>query len=455
MFEKNVINLKTTNMTNTKLVWRTESRRVKDLIPCDENPRQINDKQLEDLKKSLKKFNLVEIPAIDTDGTIIAGHQRLKALELLGRGEEEIDVRIPNRPLTKEERERYMITSNAVTGDWDFEKLKIFDYDFLVDVGFEPLELASFWDKDKEVENDDFDTEKELKKIKETETKLGDLITLGRHKLICGDSTDPEVLKKLLGNERVSMIYSDPPYNISLDYDKGIGGKQSYGGNVNDNKTDEEYKEFLRKSITAALAVTHKDAHVFYWGDQKYIWVLQTLYQELGITNKRVCLWIKNGHNPTPGVAFNKCYEPCTYGIIGKPYMSEEIQNLNEVQNKEISTGNAMLEEIGDIWTAKRLSGKEYEHATSKPPELHQKAILRCTKPDDIILDSFMGSGSTLIAGDQLNRRVYGVEMEPIFCDLMIKRWEKLTGKKAEIIRADDEKVPKGKTSVGGAKKDS
>jgi DNA modification methylase len=123
--------------------------------------------------------------------------------------------------------------------------------------------------------------------------------------------------------------------------------------------------------------------------------------------------------------------------VRGKPFISPNLQNLNELMNKETTTGNNLLEETLDhldIWTVRRLPGKEYTHATSKPPQLHNKAIRRCTKPGDIILDSFLGSGSTLIAGEQLNRRIYGIELEPIFCDLVIRRYEKLTGKKAKII---------------------
>jgi DNA modification methylase len=250
---------------------------------------------------------------------------------------------------------------------------------------------------------------------------------------MCGDSTDPEVLKKLLGNDKVSMIYSDPVYNIKIDYNKGIGGKQNYGGNVNDNRSYTEYKEFLKKSMVAALGVCNPDTHAFYWCDQIYIGLIQELYRELGIENKRVCLWLKNGHSPTPGVAFNKCYEPCVYGVRGKPYIAKDITNLNEVVNKDTTNGNDLLDQA-DVWLHKRLAGKDYEHATSKPPTLHEKAIRRCTKPGDIILDSFSGSASTLIAGELLKRRVYAVELEPIFCDLAIKRFEKLTGIKARVI---------------------
>lgn len=424
-----------------KLIWHTEKRKVNKLLPYSKNPRSISDKQMNDLKKSMRKFNLVEIPAIDIGDKIIAGHQRIKALQLLGRGEEEIEVRIPNRKLTQEEYDKYLITSNAVGGDWDFEKLKAFDMDFLLNIGFESEDLVKFWDKDIEVKEDSFDVEKELQKIKVPKTKLGDLILLGKHRLICGDSTDPNVIKRLFGKDKARMVYSDPVYNIKIDYNKGLGGNKQYGGSVNDNRSYTEYKEFLKKSLQNALTVSLKDTHIFYWSDQIYIGLVQELYRELGIENKRVCLWLKNGFNPTPGVAFNKCYEPCTYGVRGKPYITKDINNLNEVLNKELTTGNSLLSEALDnldLWMVKRLSGKDYEHATSKPPKLHEKAIRRCTKPGDIIIDSFSGSASTMIAAEQLKRRVYAVELEPIFCDLAIKRYEALSKTKAKIIHSHE-----------------
>jgi len=124
-----------------KLVWHNEKRKVNELIPFEKNPRKITPKQQEDLKKSLEKFNLVEIPAIDTDNKIIAGHQRLKILQILGRGEEEIDVRLPNRKLTDEEFEEYNIRSNKNTGEWDYNLLADLDEDLLKLVGFEEQEL--------------------------------------------------------------------------------------------------------------------------------------------------------------------------------------------------------------------------------------------------------------------------------------------------------------------------
>jgi hypothetical protein len=282
------------------LVWHTDRRRVNDLIPFEKNPRILTDKQLEDLKLSLQKFNLAEIPAINTDNKIMAGHQRVKVLQLLGRGEEKIEVRIPNRPLTEKEFKSYLITSNALHADWNYSMLQNFDTDVLLESGLSENELSQIWDLQLEVENDEFSVEKELAKIKKPKTKLGQIIQLGPHKLIAGDATDPAVIKKLFGKEKASMIYLDPVYNLEIDYNGGLGGKQNYGGIVNDHRTDEEYKEFLKKIFENALSVAKEDVHFFCYCDQCKIGLIQGLYKELGIENKRVCLWIKNGFNPNP-----------------------------------------------------------------------------------------------------------------------------------------------------------
>ncbi len=423
---------------SSALSWNTVRRKVNDLIPTEKNPRKLSKTQSDNLKKSLEQFDLVEIPAIDTDNKIIAGHQRIKVMQILGRGEEIIDVRIPNRKLTSEEHKRYLITSNAVTGDWDFDLLKEFDVDMLNDIGFDSDLLSNIWDDDLEIKDEEWDEEKELAKIKVPNTKLGDLIILGKHKLICGDSNNPNVLQKLCGDEKASMIYSDPVYNLNINYNKGIGGKQNYGGDVNDTRTEFEYIEFLRKNIKNALSVSKKDCHVFYWNTEQQIWIIQTLYNELNIQNRRVCLWIKNGHNPTPTVAFNKCYEPCIYGTTGSPYLSKKKMDLTEVFNSELGTGNQLVDDI-NIWAENRLSKNDYSHATQKPPELHHRAIRRCTLPNDIILDTFGGAGSTLSACEQLKRRAYLVELEPVYCDLITDRYERLTGNKSTVIRNHEE----------------
>ena len=419
----------------TKLSWHNEKRKVDDLMPFSKNPRTLSEKQEKDLKKSIELFNLVEIPALDTDNKIIAGHQRVHVLQLLGRGQEEIDVRLPNRKLTEKEYEGYLLRSNSNTGSWDYELLKAFDLDLLLDVGFDNVDLSGIWDIQLEVEDDGFDVEKEIQKAQSTDIKEGDMFQLGNHSLVCGNSTDIKVIEKLMQGKKCQTIYCDPPYNINLDYNKGMSNK-NYGGNVDDNKTDSEYRDFLRKTIENALSVSDKDIHVFYYCDQRYIGMLQSIYQELGIKNQRVCLWVKNGFNATPQVAFNKSFEPCVYGIVGKPYLSET-KNLTEILNKEIHTGNQAIDDILDIidiWLAKRLPGQEYSHPTEKPITLHEKPLKRCTKVGDIVLDLFAGSGSTMASCEQLKRKCFMVEQSPVFCQVIINRYERNSNERAKRL---------------------
>ena len=428
---------KLTNKAMQKLKWTTEERVVNDLLPYEANPRQISEKQIKDLKRSLSKYNLVEIPAIDKDGKILAGHQRIKILQLLGRGNEKIPVRIPNRKLSEKEFKEYLLISNRSGGTWDYSKLKMFDLDTLLSAGFDDSDLSSIWDDLTDVEDDDFVVEDEIKKIKTTEIKSGDMFALGRHRLLCADSTKLANVEKLMTNKKADVINTDLPYNISLSYNNGIGGKQNYGGSIDDNKSDEEYKQFVRSIIANGLKVSKENSHHFYWLDEKYIGMLQDIYKELGIEQKRLCLWLKGNQNPTPKVAFNKTTELCLYGCVGKPYLSNKLLNLNEVLNKEIGTGNRLIDDVLDmlnIWLVKRLPGQQYQHPTQKPATLYEKSLRRCSKPGDVILDLCAGSGTAMVASEQLNRTAYMLEFEPIFTQLIINRYEKLTNNKARKL---------------------
>ena len=412
---------------------------VTDLNPAIYNPRKWSDKQRSDLKQSLKRFGLVDPIIVNKapkrKNIVIGGHFRLDIAKELGY--KTVPVVYLNIPNLKKEKELNM-RLNKNQGEWDMDMLQSFDMDVLLDVGFDDTDLSSIWDDALPTEDDNFDEEKELEKIKKPKTKSGDVFQLGKHRLICGDATDPSIIKKLVGRHKIDMIYSDPPYNINLSYDKGVGNKQSYGGSTNDNKSDTEYRSFLRTSIENALSVAAPNFHCFYWCDERYIGLLQDLYREVGINPQRVCLWIKNGANVTPQVAFNKAYEPCVYGRCNKPYLSPKVQNLTEILNKEIETGNRCIDDILDlfnIWLVKRLPGNEYSHPTQKPISLAEKPLRRCTKPNDTVLDSFGGSGSTLISCEQMKRRAFLCEKEPIFCDLIIHRYENLTNQKAKRLR--------------------
>jgi len=411
---------------------------VKELRPATYNPRKISPEALAQLKESITRFEMVDPVIVNAapkrKNVVIGGHQRLRAAKELGH--KSVPVVYVNIPSIDKEKE-LNLRLNRNTGEWDWSKLKIFEADFLSEIGFDDSDLSNIFD-DLNVEDDEFDVEKELEKIKKPTVKPGDMYQLGDHRIICGDSTDPRVIQRLLGGRKANTILTDPPFNISLDYNKGVGGRRNYGGTVDDAKPDDEYKAFLASALKNGLAVSEKDSHVFTYCDQKYIWLLQTLYAELGIANKRVCLWIKNNSSPTPHVAFNKQYEPCVYGTVGKPYLSDKVLNLAEILNSEIGTGNQTFEDIYDlidIWLVKRLNATDYRHPTEKSPKLHERALRRCTKPNHIVLDLFGGSGSLLVACEQLKRSAYLVEREPVFVELVINRFEKLTGTKAKKIK--------------------
>jgi DNA modification methylase len=243
-----------------------------------------------------------------------------------------------------------------------------------------------------------------------------------------------------MNDEKASMILTDMPYNIGLDYDKGFGSEGKYGGHINDNKSEAEYSKFVHDTIKNGIDSCGPDVHVLWYTDENYVWLVQTTYMKLGAIPKRLCVWAKNSANPTPDVAFNKAFEMCVYGTIGKPKLNP-IHNITGILNKDITTGNEgfeQLENLTNLWTIKRLPTSQYSHPTQKSPELHEKPLRRCSKPNDIVLDLFGGAGGVLIACEQLNRKCYTMEIEPIFCDVILERYEKLTGIKPVLIGGSD-----------------
>jgi hypothetical protein len=243
-------------------------RPITSLNPAEYNPRQHTNVQAKQLASSISRYGFIDPIIVNSapkrKNVVIGGHFRLEVAKLLNY--KEVPVVYVSLPDLEKEKE-LNLRLNKNTGEFDIEKLKALDLDLLLEVGFEEAELTDVWSEALETKDSAFDQEAELKKIKEVQTKPGDIIHLGQHKLICGDSTKPATLKKLLGKEKASMIMSDPIYNIAIDYDKGIGGRQNYGGTVNDSKSVEEYVTFLRQSLAAALAATNDNAHVFYWCD--------------------------------------------------------------------------------------------------------------------------------------------------------------------------------------------
>lgn len=410
---------------------------VRDLKPSVYNPRKWSAESERQLKESISRFGMID-PIIvngakDRKNIVIGGHFRLHTAKKL----EHKMVPVVYVDIPDVEREKELnLRLNRNTGEWDLELLKEFDASFLMDVGFDDIDLSTIWDDALATDDDHFDVDKVVKETAHPISQLGDVYQLGNHRLICGDSTDPATITTLMDGNQANTIYTDPKYNINLDYSKGINTDGKYGGKTNDRLSDVEYEAFLKSSLSNAVAVLTPDAHIFCYCDQLYVGLIQKIYGDLGINTRRVCLWVKNSFNMTPQLAFNKAYEPCVYGTIGQPYLSDT-HNLTEILNKEVAPGNRTPDDIidlFDIWLAKRDPVSTYEHPTQKPPTLHEKALRRCTKPGDIVLDIFAGSGSLMVACEQLKRICYMAEIEPVFCDVIIARYEQLTGQRAVKI---------------------
>lgn len=418
-------------MQKQKLTWSATARKVTDLTKNGYNPRKLSENERRDLEKSIKEFGTV-VPIVLNIGSraniVIGGEQRLKIYADLGIAE--VECMIPSRELTLEEEKELNLRLNKNTGSWSEELLKEFDMDMLLDVGFGDEELQNLFD-DVDMAEDDFDLDKVIKETPISKVKSGEIYELGKHRLLVGDSTDEDQVKKLMQDDLADIVWMDPPYNISWDY----GGK--YNGSYKDNKSEEEYSEFISKSMETAKKFAKPDSHFFYWSDPNSIGLTQSLYDKHEIKKRRVCLWIKSNQNCTPKIAWNRLYEPCTYGTVNEPYLNPNFRNANEILNQEVTTGNQVLDELQDmidLWLVKRDNTQSYLHPTQKPVTLNEKPFKRCSAPGHIIFSGFAGSGSDLIACEQLNRVWRGVEKDLVFATIIIDRWEKFTNLKAKKI---------------------
>ncbi len=414
-----------------KITWSDVTCNVEDLIKNGYNPRGLSVNERRDLKKSVQAFGTV-VPVVLNTGSrakvVIGGEQRLKVYADLGI--QEIKCMVPSRELTLDEEKELNLRLNKNTGSWDEDLLAGFDMNMLIDVGFGDEELQNMLDNVDLVE-DNFSLEKAIKETPVPKVKLGEIYELGRNRLLVGDSTDENQVKKLMKNDLADIVFCDPPFNISWDY----GGK--YGGQYKDDISDSDYRDFIGKSIETAKKFAKPNSHFFYWSDPNSIGLIQSLYDKYQIKKRRVCLWIKSNQNCTPKIAWNRLYEPCTYGTINKPYLNPNFRNANEILNQEVTTGNQVLDELQDmidLWLVKRDNTQTYLHPTQKPVTLNEKPFKRCSAPGHIIFSGFAGSGSDLIACEELNRVWRGVEKDLVFATIIIDRWERFTNLKAKKI---------------------
>ena len=396
-------------MENQKL--KIEYVPVAELIPYAKNPRK-NDKSVEVVMESIKEFGFKNpIIAVKETKEIIAGHTRLKAAFNLEM--KEVPV-IYADDLTPEQVKAFRIMDNKSTeiAAWDFDLLKEEFYDLegtdmFNFTGFTDQEISSIWDK--QVEEDEFEIPKEPKyKIKQ-----GEIWQLGNHRLMCGDSTKKEHIDKLMSGNKADMVFTDPPYNV--DYEGGFGRqtmaeeKKKWSKIKNDNMNKEDWIIFCKEFMSRMKENVIGPVYIFM--SCKELPTMQNAFIEVGGHWQSTLIWKKERF--VFGMKdYKSDYEPFIYGWFEK-------RNWSGPQNET------------DIWDLSRDKPSDYVHPTQKPIELACKAIKNSSIEKNIILDLFGGSGSTLIACEQLNRICYMMELDPYYCSIIIERWENTTGKKA------------------------
>jgi len=368
--------------------WHTEVRKVSELKNWEDNPRTISQEAYKELKESIGDLGNFEPLVIDTDGTVLAGNQRLRIH--IENGDKEVEVSVPERKLTEEEIKKIGVISNRHSGEWDMDKLANGFEDILEELGADDL----LPEEALEVEEDDYEEPDDL----ETTIVLGDIYQLGNHRLMCGDSTKVEDVEKLMNGQKADMVFTDPPYGISF---------QS-------NKREKSPKFDMLKNDDVLLTDWIAPATLFSDG-----WFLFfTTWKVLG-------KWLKAGE--MIGELSNMIIWDKGGGGIGDLkhtlYTDYEIILAYNRGNKVIG------KRIGSIWNICKDDPNIYKHPTQKPVELAVQAIQ--TLSDGDILDLFGGSGSTLIACEQTNRKCYMMEIDPYYCQVIIDRWEKYTGEKA------------------------
>ncbi len=381
----------------------TEKRKVMDLIPADYNPRKISESNRIDLMDSIKQFSEVEPVIINKDNKLIGGHQRVSIYADLGF--DEIDVRVPDRQLTMEEEMRLNLRLNKNGGDWDMEKLAELDKNLLLEVGFADKELRALYNTESQPEDDEIPEKPAVAK-----TKLGDLYQLGQHRLLCGDSIKREDVERLMGGAKSEMIFTDPPYNI--DYGSSKNPKHKVRTIANDKQSPAEWEEFCKKLFANFQEFNTGD--IYMWGASGPEGMRMRLWlTELGCHWSATIIWKKHQLVLSPA-NYQRIYEPCFYGWFDKSSWQGDRKQV-------------------EVWEIDRPINSKL-HPTMKPVELCSVGILNSSKLKGIVLDLFLGSGSTLIACEKNGRNCYGMEMDPIYCDVIIERWEKLTGQKAQKI---------------------
>lgn len=396
---------------------------ISDIIPYKNNPRN-NDKAVDVVAKSISEFGFQNPIILDKNNEIIAGHTRLKAAQKLDL--KEVPV-IYAKDLTVAQVKAFRIMDNksSESAEWDenllkleFEELDSLEYD-LENTGFSLRDVGDILD-DNEVEEDTIDVNAYERAKSKTKIKQGDIYQLGSHRLMCGDSTSSGEVSFLMNGQKADMVFTDPPYGMSFGSNpyeggnRGTGGKaarvKSWGKLKNDELSGEDYTSFLSSSILKLIEASKESAALYIWGTWRTLKSYVDAINKNNLDITSVIVWDKLSIGL--GYAnYKPQHEFCFYFSRKSPWYGD-LKNA-------------------DVWSRSRGNLQGYEHPTMKPLEFCEIGIKNSSKKEDIVLDLFGGSGSTLIACEQLNRKCYMMELDPVYCQVIIDRWEKLTEKKA------------------------
>lgn len=389
----------------SEMQWQTLG--LNTLRPAAYNPRKKlkpGDKEYEKIKNSILEFGYVEPIIVNYDMTVIGGHQRLTVLRDLGYTEAQcVVLHIEDENKVK----ALNIALNKITGAWNEQLLA----DLLVDLravdfntdltGFEAPEIEQLFSKvhNKKVKEDDFDVEAELKRP--TMAKVGDLWLLGRHKVLCGDSTLPDNLATLMGSDRANLVLTDPPYNVNVE--------ESAGSIKNDNMPDEDFYKFLFAAFVNMEQSMAPDASIYvFHADSKGL-IFRQAFKDAGFYLSGCCIWKKNslvlGRSP-----YQWQHEPCLFG------WKQGGKHMWYSDRKQTT-----------IWEYDRPRASK-DHPTMKPVALMAYPIQNSTMSNCIVLDPFLGSGSTLIACEETGRICYGIELDEKFVDVIVRRYAEHAG---------------------------
>lgn len=424
---------------------KIEYRKTAELLPYARNARTHSDSQVAQLAASIKEFGFNNPVAIDGDGMILCGHGRVMAAQRLGLDE------VPTvclSHLSDIQKKAYILADNklALNAGWDNDMLKVeledlkfsnFDLDL---VGFSTEELDEIMNQDEEpeVEEDDYT----VAIPEEPKAKLGEIYILGKHRLMCGDSTSIQDVEKLMGEQQADLLLTDPPYNV--DYEGGTDKKLKI---KNDNMEDQAFRQFLIDVYKAADHVMKPGAPFYIWHADSEGANFRGAAKDMGWQIRECLIWVKNslvlGRQD-----YQWRHEPCLYGwkagaahyftdSRAESTVIEDQVNVDKLSKDELKTLCKKLLDPGIETTVIREKKPSINdvHPTMKPVKLFGRLVKNSSKRNDIVLDLFGGSGTTIVACEQLNRRAYLMELDPAYVDVIIDRYQKLTN--VEVMRSD------------------